>query len=164
MCRFRGRRQAHYFVNLHVQISWQAQHFVNLHASPNLDGEAPRNDGCEVVSGHARIILDHARNRPSIVIRGFSVFVSGAALCEPPCADFVAGALLCEPPCADFVAGTALCEPPCFSEPRRGSSAERRLRDGLGSRSGHSRNRPSIAIRGFSGFLKRRFRGRRSTL
>ena len=49
--------QAHYFVNLHVQISWQAQHFVNLHASPNLDGEAPRNDGCETVSGLARVIL-----------------------------------------------------------------------------------------------------------
>ena len=36
--------QAQYFVNLHVQISRQAQHFVNLHASPNLDGEAPRDD------------------------------------------------------------------------------------------------------------------------
>ena len=57
--------------------------------------------------------------------------VAGTALCEPRCADCVAGAVLCEPPCADFVAGTALCEPPCFSEPRRGSSAERRLRDDL---------------------------------
>ena len=35
--------------------------------------------------------------------------------------------------------GTALCEPPCCSEPRRGSSAERRLRDSLGSWSDHSR-------------------------
>ena len=41
------------------------------------------------------------------------VYVAGAALCEPPCADFVAGTALCEPPCAEFVAGTALCEPPC---------------------------------------------------
>ena len=49
--------RAQYFVNLHVQISWQAQRFVNLHASPNLDGEAPRNDGCKTVSGHARVIL-----------------------------------------------------------------------------------------------------------
>ena len=49
--------QGQYFVNLHVQISWQAQHFVNLHASPNLDGEAPRNVGCETVSGHGRIML-----------------------------------------------------------------------------------------------------------
>ena len=55
------------------------------------------------------------------------------------CADFVAGALLCEPPCVDFVAGTALCEPPYFFEPRRGSSAERRVRDGLGSFSDHAR-------------------------
>ena len=60
--------QAQYFVNLHVQISWQAQHFVNLHASPNLDGEAPRNAVCETVSGHGR-------NCPSIVIRGFSCFL-----------------------------------------------------------------------------------------
>ena len=39
--------------------------------------------------------------------------MTGAALCEPPCADFVAGAAFCEPPCADFVAGAALSEPPC---------------------------------------------------
>ena len=92
-------------------------------------------------------------------------FVAGAALCEPPCADFVAGAALCEPPCAEFVAGAALCEPPgadfmagaiqnAFREiadarnavvfNRRGGSeagkssfAERRVRDGLGSCSGH---------------------------
>ena len=50
-------RQAQYFVNLHVQMSWQAQHFVNLHASPNLDGEAPRNDGSETVLGHGRIMM-----------------------------------------------------------------------------------------------------------
>ena len=61
-------QQAQYVVNLHVQMSWQAQHFVNLHASPNLDGEAPRNDGCEAVSRHGR-------NRPSIVIRVFTCFL-----------------------------------------------------------------------------------------
>ena len=87
-------------------------------------------------------------------------FVAGAALCEPPCADVVVGAALCEPPCADFVAGTALCAPPCAdwqaqykmrsgeiakarnavffngtggSEAGKSRSAERRLRDGLGS-------------------------------
>ena len=105
-------------------------------------------------------------------------FVAGAALCEPPCADFVAGAALCEPPCAEFVAdtalceprcadcvaGTALCEPPCFSEPRRGSSAERRFQDSLAPWSDHGRNRPSIVIRVFSCFFKCRFRGRHSTL
>ena len=58
----------------------------------------------------------------------------------------------------------ALCEPQCFSEPRRGSSAERRLPDGLGSWSGHARNRPSIVVRVFTCFLKCRFRGRHSAL
>ena len=119
-------------------------------------------------------------------------FVAGAALCEPPCADFVAGAALCEPPCADFVAGTALWEPPCAdvvagaiqnalwrdsertkccifnrtggSEAGKSRSAERRVRDGLGSFSDHARNRPSIGIRVFTCFLKCRFRGRCSTL
>ena len=75
MCRVRGRHsqnswQVHYF----VQISWQAQHFVNLHASPNIDGEAPRNDGARRFgswSDHGRM----ARNRSSIVIRGFSCFL-----------------------------------------------------------------------------------------
>ena len=62
---------------------------------------------------------------------------------------------LCEPPCAEFVAGAALCEP------RRGSSAERRLRDGLVS---YGRNRPSIVIRVFTCFLKCRFPGRHSAL
>ena len=137
-----------------MQISWQAQHFANLHAQ-----------------------ID---------------FVAGAALCEPPGADFVAGAALCEPPCADFVAGTALCEPPgadfvagaiqnAFGrdsgrtkwrffnrtgrfKPGKSSSAERRVRDGLGSFSDHGRNRPSIGIRVFTCFLKCRFRSRRSTL
>ena len=61
--------QAQYFVNFHVQSSWQAQHFVNLHASPNLDGEAPRNDGCETVSGHGRIILGIV---PPLMTRVFS--------------------------------------------------------------------------------------------
>ena len=51
--------QAQYFVNLHVQISWQAQHFVNLHASPNLDGEAPRNDGVR----RSRVMSDHASDQ-----------------------------------------------------------------------------------------------------
>ena len=31
---------------------------MNLHTSSNLDGEAPRNDGCETVSGHSRIMLE----------------------------------------------------------------------------------------------------------
>ena len=45
------------FVSLHAQISWQAQHFVNLHASPNLDGEAPRNDGCETVLVNSLLLI-----------------------------------------------------------------------------------------------------------
>ena len=71
--------QAQHFVNLHAQSSWQAQHFVNLHAAPNPAGKAQRNDGCETVSGHGRMMLgscsDHGRNRPSIVIRVFTCFL-----------------------------------------------------------------------------------------
>ena len=50
------------------------------------------------------------------------------------------------------------------SEAGKSRSAERRARDGLGSFSDHSRNRPSIGIRVFTCFLKCRFRGRHSTL
>ena len=49
-------------------------------------------------------------------------------------------------------------------KPGKSSSAERRVRDGLGSFSDHGRNRPSIGIRVFTCFLKCRFRGRHSTL
>ena len=44
--------------------------------APKLVGQGFRNDGCEMVSGHARIMV--------------------AAFCEPPCADVVAGAALCD--------------------------------------------------------------------
>ena len=117
-------------------------------------------------------------------------FVAGAALCEPPCADFVAGAALCEPRGADFVPGTALCEPPCAdfvagtiqnafssavffnrkggSEAGKSSFAERRVRDGLGSWSGHARIMvgivPPLWLEFYTCFLKCRFRGRHSTL
>ena len=37
--------------------------------APKLASQGLRNDGCETVSGHARIMLGHARNRPSIGIR-----------------------------------------------------------------------------------------------
>ena len=133
--------QAQHFVNLHVQISWQAQHFVNLHASPNLDAEASCARGLGSRSDHGRNlhVLAEFVAGTALCEPPCADFVAGTALCEPRCADFVAGALLCEPPCADVVAGTALCEPPRFSEPRRESSAERRLRDGLGSWSDHGR-------------------------
>ena len=80
--------QVQHFVNLHVQISWQAQHFVHLHAqmswqaqykmrsgeianarkyfsmepvAPKLASQGLRNDGCETVSDHSRIILGIVR-------------------------------------------------------------------------------------------------------
>ena len=68
--------QAQYFVNLHVQSSWQAQHFVNLHAAPNLDGEAPRNDGCETVSGHGRIMVGSFSESSPMVIRVLTCFLT----------------------------------------------------------------------------------------
>ena len=47
--------------------------------APKLASQGLRNDGCETVSGHARIMLgscsDHARNRPSIGIRVFTCFL-----------------------------------------------------------------------------------------
>ena len=95
--------------------------------------------------------------------------MAGAAVCELPGADVVAGAALCELRGADFVAGTALCEPSCADfvagaiqnadarnavffnrtggfEPGKSSSAERRLRDGLGSRSDHVRIVPPLRL------------------
>ena len=79
--------QAQHFVNLHVQISWQVQQFVNLHVQISWQVQykmrfreiadvrnavffkrtggfepglslALRNDGCETVSGHGRIMLE----------------------------------------------------------------------------------------------------------
>ena len=89
-------------------------------------------------------------------------FVAGAALCEPPCADFVAGAALCEPPWSQIswqaqhfvhlhvqISWQAQYKMRCGeiakarnavffngtggSEAGKSRSAERRLRDGLGS-------------------------------
>ena len=84
---------------LEVQSSWQAQHFVNLHVQ--ISWQAFVNLRADFVAGAALCEPPCAE------------FVAGTALCELPCAEFVAGAALCEPPCADFMAGTALCEPPC---------------------------------------------------
>ena len=41
----------------------------------NLASLALRNDGRETVSGHARIMVGHGRNRPSIGIRVFTCFL-----------------------------------------------------------------------------------------
>ena len=41
----------------------------------NLASLALRNDGCETVSGHSRILVGHGRNRPSSGIRVFTCFL-----------------------------------------------------------------------------------------
>ena len=41
----------------------------------NLASLALRNDGRETVPGHARIMVGHGRNRPSIGIRVFTCFL-----------------------------------------------------------------------------------------
>ena len=117
-------------MNLHVQISWQAQHFVHLHAQMSWQAQYKMRSG-EIAKarnavffqwnrwlrswqvkvcgttvarrsrGHARIILG--------IVRPLGLEFSLVSRSE----DFVAGAALCEPPCADFVAGAALCVPPC---------------------------------------------------
>ena len=66
-----------------MQISWQAQYKMRRGeiakarnaVAPKLASQGLRNDGCETVSGHARIILGHGRNRPSIGIRVFTCFL-----------------------------------------------------------------------------------------
>ena len=85
--------QAQHFVNLHVQISWQAQHFVHLHVQ--MSWQAQYNMRCGQIA--------NARN-------------------------------------AAFFNGTG------GSEAGKSRSAERRVRDGLGSFSDHARNRPSIVF------------------
>ena len=153
--------QAQHFVNLHAQISWQAQHFANLEAQISCQAQHFVNLHAQISWQAQHFVNLHAQ-----------AFVASAALCEAPCADFVAGAAFCEPRCADFVAGTALCEHPCADfvagaiqnafgeiadvrnavffnrtsgfEPGKSSSAERRLRDGLGSCSDHARTVPPL--------------------
>ena len=97
-----GQRWILSVVNLHVQISWQAQRFVNLQVQISWQAQHFVTSMCRFRGRHSFVNL-HAQI-------SWQDFVAGAALCEPPCADFVAGAALCEPPCADFMAGTALCE------------------------------------------------------
>ena len=59
--------EAQHFVNPHVQISWQVQYKMRTHEMPyfsiepvasNLASLALRNDGCETVSGHGRIMFE----------------------------------------------------------------------------------------------------------
>ena len=93
-------RQVQHFVNLHVQISWQAQHRVHLHVQISWQAQYKmrcgeianaRNavffngtDGSE--AGKSRFAerrvrdglgscSDHGRNRPSIGIRVFTCFL-----------------------------------------------------------------------------------------
>ena len=102
-------------------------------------------------------------------------FVAGAALCEPPCTDFVAGTTLCEHlhvqiswqvqhfvnlhvqiswqvqykmrfrEIADARNAVFFKRTGGF-EPGKSSSAERRLRDGLGSWSDHARIVPPLRL------------------
>ena len=50
-------------------------HFSIEPVASNLASLALRNDGCETVSGHSRIMVGHGRNRPSIGIRVFTCFL-----------------------------------------------------------------------------------------
>ena len=158
MCRFRGRRntfvnlhvqiswQVQHFVNLHVQISWQVQHFVNLHVQMSWQVQ-------HFVNLHVQISwqVQHFVN--------LHVQISWQAQYRMRCGE-IANARK-----AVFFNGTG------GSKAGKSRFAERRLRDGLGSFSdhsriilGHGRNRPSIGITVFTCFLKCRFHGRHSTL
>ena len=113
--------QAQHFVNLHVQSSWQAQHFVNLHVQISWQAQ-------HFVNLHVQISWQAQRFREIAGARNAVFFNRKGG-----------------------------------SEAGQSSFAERRVRDGLGSFS-DGRNRPSIVIRVFTCFLKCRFRGRHSTL
>ena len=85
--------QVQHFVNLQVQISWQVQYNMRCGEIANArnavffngtDGsEAGKSrfaerrvrDGLGSCSDHARIMLGHGRNRPSIGIRVFTCFL-----------------------------------------------------------------------------------------
>ena len=117
--------QAQHFVNLHVQISWQAQHFVNLHVQSSWQAQHCVNFEVQI-SWQAQHKL---RFREIADARNAAFFNRKGG-----------------------------------SEAGKSSFAERRVRDGLGSWSGHARNRPSIVVGVFTCFLKCRIRGRHSTL
>ena len=121
--------QVQHFVYLHVQISWQAQHFVNLHVQISWQVQ-------HFVYLHVQISwqAQHFGN--------LHVQISWQAQYKMRCGE-IANARN-----AVFFNGTG------GSEAGKSRSAERRLRDGLGSFSDHSRNRPSIGIRVFTCFLK----------
>ena len=131
--------QAQHFVNLHVQISWQVQHFVYLHVQISWQAQHFVNLHVQISWQAQHFVYLHVQ-------------MSWQAQYKMRCGE-IANARN-----AVFFNGTG------GSEAGKSRSAERRLRDGLGSCSDHSRNRPSIGIRVFTCFLKRRFRGRCSIL
>ena len=157
-------------MNLHVQISWQAQHFVTTHTetSPEFVAgtalcEPPcsvRDSCCCVVGGGRR----WSPVRSSIVIRVFHLFLDVQISWQAQhfvnlhvqiswqAQHFVTTHTETSP---EFVAGTALCEPPCSI---RGSGC---CVVGGGRR--WSPVRSSIVIRVFTGFLTCRFRGNSPT-
>ena len=100
--------QAQHFVNLKVQLSWQA-HFVNLKVAfvavqHFMIVEVQTSwQGRHFVNLEVQISRQAQRCEPRN-----ANFRGSAALYDPQSADFVAGTALCEPQSADFVAGTAL--------------------------------------------------------
>ena len=140
--------QAQHFVHLHVQISWQVQHFANLHAQMSWYAQHFVNLHAQMSWQAQRFAHLHAQ-------------ISWQAQYKMRCGEIAKARN------AIFFNGTG------GSEAGKSRSAERRLRDGLGSCWDHARawsessvhwNRPSIGIRVFTCFLKCRFRGGRSTL
>ena len=82
--------QAQHFVHLHVQMSWQAQYKMRsgeiakarnaafFNGTGGSEAGKSRSAGT-TVARRSRVMLgscsDHARNRPSIGIRGFTCFL-----------------------------------------------------------------------------------------
>ena len=106
--------QVQHFVNLHVQISWQAQHFANLHVQISWQVQ-------HFVNLHVQISWQ-AQHFVHLHVQ-----ISWQAQYKMRCGE-IANARN-----AVFFNGTG------GSEAGKSRSAERRLRDGLGSFSDHSR-------------------------
>ena len=106
--------QALHFVNLHVQISWQAQHFVNLEVQISRQAQ-------HFVKLHV-LISWQAQHFVNLHVQ-----ISWQAQYKMRFREI-----------AD-ARNDALFNRAAGSEPGKSSSAERRLRDGLGSCSGHGR-------------------------
>ena len=133
MCRFRGRCSLHvqmswqvqHFVNLHAQISWQVQHFEKIHAQISWQAQHFANLHVQISWQVQHFVNLHVQiSWQAQHFVHLHVQISWQAQYKMHCGE-IANARN-----AVFFNGTG------GSEAGKSRSAERRLRDGLGSFSG----------------------------